>query len=279
MYGLTMPFIDDMESSMSVKSSICCLLLLLSSNLYALDNQTTVQLGMYLSDITYTEPDVMQEEGSLTGFIARYNSHKQGDFSALELHYATGYMDYEGSGKMTDIPDTMFEIRGLLGSDTNVELGYQVTTYIGLGYRYLNDDSSGMLSNTLASGYEREQTYLYVPLGLQIAQRPVPKKWYFSARLEYDFFLFGKNTSHLGDIPGYDDVSLNQNDGYGYRASIAFNKEITLGAAITIEPFYRYWNVSDSNVTYDSMGRGWIEPYNYSKEFGISLIITSTPPN
>lgn len=244
------------------------------SNSFAGLADKTMQLGIYTSNITYTEPSVMQEKGSLFGFIGRFISHENNAFRALEINYSSGYMDYEGSGTIEDIPDEILEIRGLVGSGLTLRSGSKISSYVGLGYRNLNDDSSGMLSSTSASGYEREQIYIYFPIGIEFSRKRLINGWALGGRIEFDYLIKGKNNSYTGSVRGYDDVSFDQYEGYGNRMSMSFSKEFDTGKSMTIEPFYRHWNISESNVTYDSSGRGWIEPYNYSREFGVSLLLT-----
>lgn len=234
--------------------------------------ENDIELGLYTSAITYTEPSVMEEKGSLFGFTGRFLSHENGVFLALEGAYSSGEMDYEGSGTIKGIPNEMLEIRGLIGKDFNFR--YRVTPYIGLGYRNLNDDSSYMLSSTLASGYEREQIYYYLPIGLEFQESNLGHGWSLRGRLEYDFLIEGINHTYTSTVRGYDDLSFTQHEGYGNRISLGFTRIFGLGRSLTIEPFYKHWNISRSNVSYDSKRRSWVEPYNYSREFGVSLILT-----
>ena len=237
--------------------------------------KTNISLGIYTSDITYTEPNVMQEEGVLKGVIGKVNFDRGGAFQSFEAYYSVGKMDYVGSGVINDIPDKVFEIRGLFGRDFKLNKALRLSPYLGLGYRYLNDDSSGLLSSTGASGYEREQVYFYMPIGFELKNSREFLGLNISSRIEYDYFISGKNNSHLGDVGDtYDNVTLDQHNGYGYRLSVVFTKKLNNGSSLTIAPFYRYWHIEDSEVTYDSVNRGWIEPDNYSKELGISLILT-----
>jgi len=237
--------------------------------------KTEISLGLYTSDITYTEPNVMQEEGSLTGIKGEVTFHRGGAFQSFEAYYSRGEMDYVGSGTINNIPDEVFEIRGLFGRDFKLNRGLSLSPYVGLGYRYLNDDSSGLLSSTGASGYEREQVYFYMPIGFKLNKGAEVLGFKLSTRIEYDYFISGENNSYLDEIGNsYDNVTLNQNDGYGYRFSFTFTKVFNNGSALTLEPFYRYWHVEDSEITYDSINRGWIEPDNYSEEVGIALILS-----
>ena len=234
--------------------------------------ETEIKLGVYISDIVYTEPDVMKEEGSLKGLVGSLTFHQGGTFQSVELYYSHGEVDYVGSGTIYSIPDEVLEIRSLFGRYFKFKKGFTLSPYLGLGYRYLNDDASGLISSTGAFGYEREQVYLYMPIGMEINTNRDVLGFKLSSRIEYDYFISGENNSYLGEVSSsYDNITLNQYNGYGYRLSVAFIKEFKNGNSLIIEPFYRYWHIEDSEVTYDSNNNGWIEPDNYSEEVGISL--------
>jgi hypothetical protein len=253
--------------------SLFSLFSLLGSFHVSAATESTIQLGVYQSEITYTEPSVMEEDGSLKGIFGRYSYHEDEVFRALEIYYSNGDMNYDGSGTIDGIPDEMLEIRALVGKDFKLNSEYQISPYIGFGYRNLNDDSSGMVSSTSAYGYEREQIYLYIPIGIEFKKRSTVFGLMISGRVEYDYLIDGENHTYLREL-GYEDVTLNQNDGYGYRVSIGLTREFSARYSVTLEPFYRYWNISDSEITYDNMRNGWIEPENYSKELGVSLLVT-----
>ena len=73
-------------------------------------------------------------------------------------------------------------------------------------------------------------------------------------------------------MAGYEDITNDQESGYGWRAALALTKKTrTIGYGI--ELFYRYWDIDDSEVTRDSFGRYWIEPDNETSEVGLNLSI------
>ncbi|MCV2402251.1 hypothetical protein OFY17_05045 [Marinomonas sp. C2222] len=209
----------------------------------------------------------------MSGFHGRYAYISHERFRAIEVHYSTGFVDYQGSGTIENIPDTLLEVRGLFGGKADINPTYDTFVYIGIGYRNLNDDMSGRVSSTSALGYERDQTYIYMPIGLEFQPKQIDRRWGLSGRIEYDLFLSGTNHSYLGEISGYDDITLHQNSGYGYRVSLGLTRHFQ-NASVSVEPFYRYWYLDDSMVTYDSKNEPRIEPYNNSKELGISFSVT-----
>ncbi|MGB9811966.1 MAG: hypothetical protein ACPLSN_09745, partial [Dictyoglomus turgidum] len=85
-------------------------------------------------------------------------------------------------------------------------------------------------------------------------------------------FLRGKVKSYLSSVPGYEDVTNTQKSGYGLRAGAQVEKKFT-GWAVSFGPYVKYWKIKDSEVTYDSLGRGWIEPHNHSTEVGGTVTV------
>lgn len=232
------------------------------------------ELGTEISHIIYKEPDVMKEKGIMFGLLGSYVYHNNLIMLQAEGRGSWGMVDYENSGTIDGILDYMLEFRGLGGYDLSLSKASTLTPYIGLGYRYLNDDMSGKISSTGAIGYERESNYLYSPIGVEIIT-PLENGWSVGAMLEYDIFWRGKQISHLSDVsPGLGDVENDQNKGYGIRGSVKFQKK---GEKLdfVIAPFIRYWNIEKSenaDITYYGtyIGYGY-EPKNNSTEFGIKF--------
>ena len=199
------------------------------------------------------------------------SSSNGGSVFKAEGRFAFGRVDYDGglqdleTGEITPdtingINDLVLEGRVLLGADMLIQdiLG---TLYSGVGYRYLNDDPSFE-----PYGYERESNYLYIPLGGEIFAN-LMSDWYWGARIEFDYLAWGMQNSHLSDIdPAFPDIHNRQNSGYGYRASVRFEHK-SKKAVFAIEPFYRYWDIDDSEVEYGV----WVEPDNSTKEIGVQL--------
>ena len=200
---------------------------------------------------------------------SKKSSSDGGAMLRAEGRFAFGQVDYDGSlmdgtpYTVDNIDDFTFEGRLLLGAD--MLLGDSLNTlYAGIGYRYLNDDSSFD-----PAGYERESNYLYVPLGYQFDSSH-KAGWSLGFGAEFDFFLIGEQKSYFSKF-GFNDVYNRQSSGYGYRASVRLQQKSKY-TIFAIEPFYRYWDIDDSEVEYDPWGIGWIEPANETSEIGIQLI-------
>jgi len=232
-------------------------------------------IGPEIYSFKYKEPGVMEDQGIFYGMHFGCTSRDWVSTSSLnggsvfkaEGRFAFGRVDYDGAlsdgtpAKLNGINDFVFEGRLLLGADMLFSdiLG---TLYSGVGYRYLNDDTSFD-----PYGYERESNYLYIPLGGEIYAN-LKADWYWGAGIELDYLAWGMQRSHRSDI-GRDDVDNRQNSGYGYRASVRFEHK-SKKAVFAIEPFYRYWDIDDSEIEYDGYEYG-LEPDNSTKEIGVQL--------
>ena len=226
-----------------------------------------------LSHIEYEEPEVMQEKGFMYGIGGSYTYHDNIMMKA-EGRYSYGkvdYIDHVNSGTIDNINDYIIECRGLIGRDYSFSYVFIVTPYAGFGYRYLNDDGSSMISTTGRHGYERESSYFYSPIGIE-ANFLLINDWTFGINVEFDIFWKGKQKSHLGEIAGHEDIENDQDDGYGVRGSIKLQKSRG-NLDFIIEPFFRYWNIKESEATQDSTGTWWVEPKNNSTEIGIMFIV------
>lgn len=259
------------------------LFLSLSSVVYAANEEKTIlqriaeksrwELGDEISYIQYKEPGVMRETGMMYGINGSFGYHNNFMLKA-EGSTTWGQVNYRNSGALDDIDNFMLEVRALGGYDFLLKEKYTLTPYFGFGYRYLNDDTGGMVSTTGAAGYERESNYYYSPVGVE-AMVNLKNSWSLGASVEYDIFWLGKQLSHLEDVnPGYNTLNNKQDEGFGVRGSLKVQKK-TEKFNLFVEPFIRYWNIrrsDDDNITYSGsiFGYGY-EPKNNSTEIGCKL--------
>lgn len=232
----------------------------------------SVDLGTEMSYIKYKEPKLMEEKGMMYGITGSYTYYNKFMLKA-EGSFSYGQVDYRNSGTLDNIDDYILEFRGLGGYDFSVFKASTLTPYMGIGYRYLNDDMRGVTSIG-AHGYQRESNYLYSPIGIEIIT-PLKNDWSIGATIEYDLFLKGMQKSHLNDaVASLSDIDNDQNDGYGIRGSVKLQKKVK-NLDFVIEPFVRYWNIKKSEetvITYSGtiIGYGY-EPKNNSLEIGCKL--------
>ena len=160
----------------------------------------------------------------------------------------------------------------VFGRDFYLKSGQLVTPYAGLGYRYLNDDSSGRISSFGDLGYERESNYSYYPLGVEFGA-PLSQKWKMGMNVEYDIFRHGTQKSHFGGSLGT--ISNDQQSGYGMRGSLKFLMK-SKSFDIAIEPFVRSWDIKDSDSAFSRFGSLILriyEPKNETLEAGCKVAL------
>ncbi len=239
------------------------------------------EIGPELYSFKYEEPGLMEEKGIFRGGAFAYTyrewvpkspgqslSSDKKRMARLEGRFAFGEVDYDGAlmngtpYTIDGIDDFAVEGRFLCGADW---LGSNTlnTLYMGLGYRYLNDDPSFD-----PVFYERESNYYYIPIGYEIDTN-LRAGWSLAGRVEFDYLLWGMQESHFSDVaPSLPDFENDQDSGYGYRASVKLQYKST-NVNFAIEPFFRYWDIDKSEVVYPYAV--W-EPENKTTEFGIQLI-------
>jgi hypothetical protein len=279
------------------------------------NNLVDIEFGGESYYYEYKEPGLMRDEGLLNGLYSNityrtsrnrhvktfndaYFDNVKGNMYRMEVRGAMGQVDYEsnGTGKMNDLDYYTFEGRGLVGYDFPMARNTRLTPFLGLGWRYLKDDSGGNTSTTGARSYDRESQYFYAPVGIE-AFASLTSKWDMTLNLEYDIFIDGTQKSHLGDAGEivcdsithecykYDTVTNKQNHGYGARGSLKFRR-MGQNFDFVIEPYIRFWEIEDSewkpltsqngqilwvSADDDSLVAGGIEPHNQTTEAGLKL--------
>jgi len=238
-------------------------------------------IGLETMYFDYEEDSVdMEEDGFMYGLIGDYTYH--GDDKLMlkaSLEYAAGNdLDYDGktwdgTPVKEDTDDWIVECRGLIGYDYVLNGKNLITPFVGIAYRYWNDDIGGI------GGYEREIEYWYSPIGIRTVS-PLSDKWTWGISAEYDLFWSGKVKSHLSDVDsGLNDPEVDQDfgDGYGLRFSVQFNWELNKNYALSIEPYIRYWHIDKSDtktLSYYGTPIGYVyEPENETTSYGLRLSI------
>ncbi|MBI4633920.1 MAG: outer membrane beta-barrel protein [Deltaproteobacteria bacterium] len=253
--------------------TLCLVFFFAAGTAGAEPNQTHVwELGAEIFHFTYQEPDTMKDTGLMYGIAGSYAYHKN-VMLKVEGRGSWGKVDYssDSSGEASDINDWSLELRLLAGYDVPLSRSVTLTPFLGVGYRYLYDDFGGHVTNKNRYGYDRESNYYYSPIGVAAAV-DLGNGWSWGATAEYDIFWWGRQKSHMNDVPGYYDIVNQQNSGYGARGSLLIQKKMR-EKVVTFEPFIRYWRIQDSEYTTDPAGRTWYEPLNRTTEVGIKAAI------
>ena len=248
-------------------------------------NQNTSEIGFEFNRYRYTEPVFnLVDKGNLYGLYTNFTARpakKDGlyediiDMYRAEVRFNYGLVDYKssGSGTIDGDHDWSLETRLLAGKDYMISNESRLTSYLGIGFRYLDDDSSGRATSTGALGYERESRYFYIPLGIELTTE-IAQGWMVTPNLEYDLFIEGKQISRLSDVnSGFPDIRNKQRHGFGLRGSIKFIKPCN-PMSFVFEPYIRYWHIQDSDET-TTAGSVFIvtglEPENKTVEYGVRL--------
>lgn len=237
------------------------------------------ELGLEAYDYTYKEPDYMKEDGLMSGIIGSY-SYNSDIMLKAEARGSWGSVDYTALFNGTDfgtcknIDDYSFEVRGLSGYNFFISYSLTITPYLGIGYRFLNDDMSNKFTSGGLLGIESESNYFYSPAGIKMSL-DIVKGWAFGIILEYDHLWRGKQkndwSTYYPELFNFPEVNLRQKQGKGYQASLEITKR---GKRIdfAIEPFIRYWNIRDSEITtfvWPDATVSFIHPKNRTIEMGI----------
>ena len=171
-----------------------------------------------------------------------------------------GWVNYSGSGRLDK---DYYKFRG------ETYAGYRwdnLTPIIGLGYRWLYDDSGGKTSSTGALGYDRQSQYFYMPAGgiFDLDQG-------IKIKGQFNYLITGKQTSFLSDVEGFSDVENDQSSGWG----VDFTVDYKITDNTSFYSFYRYWNIEKSDTSVGSFPGVLIfeafEPANKTTEAGIGI--------
>ncbi len=225
------------------------------------------EVGEQLAHYHYEEPDFAKFIGNREGRVGAYTFPRRWDrvFFRVDGRGSYGALKYQGSGTQDSVPDLIIETRSVVGLDFFAGSSVAFSPYLGVGYRYLYNDSRGYTS-TNAAGYQRYSNYLYAPVGLT-TRIHIVNRWVIAPTFEADIFLIGKQKSQLSDANlGFNDVTNTQKRGNGHRFYLMVERDhLAFGA------WWHYWNIKDSDVQPIGLGRAGLEPANWTRESGIEF--------
>lgn len=197
----------------------------------------------------------IEESGLLYGLAGSYTYRNQSILSPVpkmmlkvDGRIIFGRVDFNGYlfddlyYEIKNVKNFISEFRGLVGYDFSIFSDTTITPFTGIGYRYLKDQLQ-----KVHAGYRRVSKYLYTPLGFE-TKTPLAYGWSAGVKAEYDFFWFGKQTTHLSDLDSlFGDIDNDQDSGYGLKFSIKIRKEMSDKNYI-FEPYVDYWSIDSSDV-------------------------------
>lgn len=190
--------------------------------------------------------------------------------AAAELRASYGRDDYKSpSGTLSNIPQYEFEGRMLGGFRLPIDGGGSVfVPYLGLGSRYFFDNAKGLVTNLGAHAYDRRILQFYLPIG--VSAHLYDNGWVYSPLLEFDPLLAGKVNTRLGSIAGYENINTTQHRGWGWRGEFMVGQQYK-DFGWEAGPYFRYWDIKDSNTATDSSGNVFYEPQNTRLQAGASV--------
>lgn len=136
--------------------------------------------------------------------------------------------------------------------------------FVGPGVRHLINDTAGKFSSTGAAGYMRKNTLLYLAQGVE-HQAALAHQWRMVSQAELDVLI--KGWQYSGAVGGFDNE---QDRGWGVRLGTKFVKPCK-SFEIAVGPFFRYWNIDDSDIVVAKNGKPYFEPKNTTKEIGLQV--------
>jgi len=234
-------------------------------------------LGTFVTYMDYTEPEVdVNIKGPLYGLEGRGIFRvPRGLYSAFIFDIAYGTLDYSGytwaGAALTGTTDDwLCNVRYLVGYEFWRIRALGLSGFLGVAFRYWHDRLRG------ASGYAREISYWYSPLGLMFSYSRGP--WRTDLKMEYDIFWRGKVKSHLSDVDvGFNDPENTQKDGYGWRMELEIAKKLSSRTSFSVTPYWVYWNIDQSDLQvlwYWGFPQTLVyEPANHTYSYGLRLNI------
>ena len=229
---------------------------------FARSADVTLDISYYY----YEEPNFMDDTSNPVLYSAGSRKWDVSDDpdDAWQVLYTTevtrGWVNYSGSGTLDK---DYYKFRG------ETYAGYQLdnfTPIIGLGYRWLYDDSGGETSSTGALGYDRQSQYLYIPVG---GIFNIDKD--IKIKSQFNYLIAGRQTSYLSDIAGFSDVENDQSYGWG----VDFTIDYKFSGATSLYSFYRHWDIDKSDTANGTFAGVLVfeafEPANTTTEAGIGI--------
>lgn len=228
-----------------------------------------MEAGLEIGDFHYRESHIMREDGVQGGiygsiailavtpwYFQFYMSIVGGDVE-YDGGYTYGWKHIDLTG---DTSNYIYNFRGIAGYYLEKD-DFCLMPYSGFGYRYLENDLRDLTIPGVVSGYLREQTYLYLPLGLEISISLSPDRhWIVGLRSEFDWMYYGYNKSG--------GIELDNQDGWGFRFIPFIQYNVSDKIGLKLEAFGEYWKINESDIN-----DGYQEPENagnyYGAKFGV----------
>jgi len=225
------------------------------------------ELTFDVSHYYYEEPNFM-DDTSDPAFVSvglrdwKFGSEKENVDFLYTLEATAGSVQYTSRGTGEGDKDyKKFRAEGYVSYSMD-----SLNPFLGLGYRWLYDDSGGMVTSTGHKGYDRQSQYVYLPVGVIFELNNK-----IQIKGQFNYLLYGKQTSYLSDIASFTDLENDQNSGWGTDLTVNYQIYHKMGLYL----FYRHWDIEKSETataTYAGVIKfeGY-EPANTTEEIGIGI--------
>ncbi len=265
---------------MVVSAAIACIgagLASAQSTTDALKTKNANEIGVTISQYEYKEPSLGVSFKATNWGVEYLGTRRINDdwFFIEGVDYNRGAQDYVGTGTMSGVPTYYVNAKLAVGKDFAFD-NYVLSPYVGYGYRYLQMNWGGMVSSTGQTGYDRQSTYNYAPIGV-IHRFQIDSKAKLVSTLEYDYLINGSQFSGIsvlngrGGVSGVPDVTNKQSSGYGVNVSVMYKTDTW-----AVGPYYKYWNINQSDIATGAFNVGvrrftatFYEPANNTNEYGM----------
>lgn len=193
-----------------------------------------VELGRLTGD-TEVFGSELETKGTLYGLNAQFQT---GPLFRVEGRWLTGDIEHEIAGIEEEDRSHLIEGETTFG----FALYEQTRLFAGVGYRYLNADTSGP-NFTL----DRESHNLYIPVGLSISGRVGDTGWVSNTTFKGGFIPWGEEDVDV-NIQGVGVVDDTFSRGSGFMVGFSTEMGTNLGAGLlTIEPYVRHFEQDDTD--------------------------------
>lgn len=223
-----------------------------------------MEAGLEIADFHYRESHLMREDGVQGGvygsiailaappwYFQFYMSIVGGDVK-YDGGYGSGWSYNDLTG---DTSNYIYNFRSIVGYNIGGD-SIRLMPYSGFCYRYLENDLRDLTIPGVVSGYLREQTYIYLPLGFEISIfASADRSWTIGLKSEFDWMYYGYNKS--------DDIELDNQNGWGFRFIPFIRYDINDKIGLKLEAFGEYWKINKSDIN-----EGYLEPENASNYYG-----------
>jgi hypothetical protein len=248
------------------------------------------EAGAELFDYNYRErfegKTIVKDDGLFKGVALGYvETIGGGAFLRARMSIAYGSVDYRSDGsiigepgdtRLDNVSQSIGQLELHVGKDFQLEGGTTITPFIGLGSRYLLDESGGEETVDGLFGYDREVSYGYVPVGVATRFR-LGSASALTLSAQYNWVVHGDVKANFSDIDEeLPDVEVELDKGHGFELSAMVS--IPVGRnAINVGPFFRRWDIgrSKSFILTDPEGSGesieFFEPKNHTGELGLRV--------